>query len=134
MNLILIRILPVVGLFKSNLCITSFTLCTEWNESLNWLLISSLIAFAWNAEVTLCNYLCSSFSFFYFSASIIQNIGEVGAKNYFTDHRTANAIRGFMDSVPVLKIHDFYEDTQRFEQLSIPTHTQARQGENSVLM
>ena len=37
-----------------------------------------------------------------FSESLIRNIGELGAKNYFTDHRTANTMSGFGDSVPVL--------------------------------
>ena len=46
--------------------------------------------------------------FFFFSASLIQNIGESEAKNYFTDHRTANTVNGFRDSVPVVKIHSFY--------------------------
>ena len=58
----------------------------------------------------------------------MRNIGGFGAKNYFTDHRTANAIRSLMDSVPVLKIHGCYKDTQKFEQFSILT--QAIQGEN----
>ena len=30
------------------------------------------------------------------SASLIRNIGEFGAKNYFTDHRTANGIQLFV--------------------------------------
>ena len=65
-------------------------------------------------RITLCNCLCSSSpsspsprssrDF----ASVIRNIGKFGAKNYFTDHRTANTIYGFRDSVPVLKIHDCY--------------------------
>ena len=42
------------------------------------------------------------------SASLIWNIGEFGAKNYFTDHRAANTLNGFRDSVPVLKIHGCY--------------------------
>ena len=46
--------------------------------------------------------------FFFFSASLIRNIGESEAKNYFTDHRTANTVNGFRDSVPVVKIHSFY--------------------------
>ena len=62
-------------------------------------------------RITLCNCLCSSSSPSRSSrdfASVIRNIGKFGAKNYFTDHRTANAIYGFRDSVPVLKIHDCY--------------------------
>ena len=43
---------------------------------------------------TLCNCLCSSSSCD--SASLIQNIGEFGAKNYFTDHQTANTIQLFV--------------------------------------
>ena len=48
------------------------------------------------------------------------------AKNCFTDHRTANTIHGFRDSVPALEIYDCYEDTHKFEQLSIPTEAIAR--------
>ena len=40
----------------------------------------------------LCNYLCSSSSSSCDSTSVIRNIGEFGAKSYFTDHRTANTI------------------------------------------
>ena len=39
-------------------------------------------------RITLCNCLCSSSCCF--SASFIQNIGEFGATNYFTDHWRAN--------------------------------------------
>ena len=39
-------------------------------------------------RITLCNCLYSSSSCF--SASLIRNIAEFGAKNYFTDPRTAN--------------------------------------------
>ena len=69
-------------------------------------------------RVTICNFLCPFSSCD--SASVIQNIGGFGAKNYFTNHRTDNTIHGFRDSVPVLKIHSCYYDTQKFEQLSIP--------------
>ena len=65
-------------------------------------------------RITLCNCLYSSSSsrpsprssreF----ASVIRNIGKFGAKNYFTDHKTANTIYGLMDSVSVLKIHDCF--------------------------
>ena len=79
--------------------------------------------------IKLCNWLCSSS---HFSASVIWNIGEFGAKNYYTDHWTANIIHGFRDSVPVLKIHAYYYDMLEFEQLSIPT--QVLQGKDSVLM
>ena len=48
------------------------------------------------------------FIIFLFSANLIRNIGEFGAKNYFTDHRTTNAIHGFSDSFQVFKIHGFY--------------------------
>ena len=47
-------------------------------------------------RITLCNCLCSSS---YGSASVIRNIVEFGAENYFTDHRRANTIHGFKDSV-----------------------------------
>ena len=68
-------------------------------------------------RITLCNCLCSSSpsSPSRDFASVIQNIGKFGAKNYFTDHRTANTIYRFRDSVPVLKIHECYKDTQKFE-------------------
>ena len=36
------------------------------------------------------------FFLFFFSASLIRNIGEFGAKNYFTDHQTANTIHLFV--------------------------------------
>ena len=80
--------------------------------------------------ITLCNYLCSSSC--YFSASLIRNIGEFGAKSYFTDHRRGNALHGFLDSFPVYKIYDCYQVTQKSGQLSIPI--QAIQGDYSVLM
>ena len=82
--------------------------------------------------ITLCKFLCYSSS--RFPASIIQNIVEFGAKNYFTDHRAANTIHGFRDSVPVLKIHGCYKNTQKSEQLSILVSIQAIQGNYSVLM
>ena len=42
--------------------------------------------------------MCSSTSSSaYISASLIRNIEEFGAKNYFTDHRTANTIHDFRD-------------------------------------
>ena len=68
--------------------------------------------------ITLCDCLCSS-SCCCFSASLIQNIGEFGAKNYFTDHQTANIIHSFRDSFQALKIHGCYWDSQKFEQRSI---------------
>ena len=43
-----------------------------------------------------------------FSASFIGNIGEFGAKNYFTGHRTVNTIHGFRNSFQVLKIDDCF--------------------------
>ena len=70
-------------------------------------------------HIMLCNYLWSSSCCF--PASVIWNIGEFGAKNYFTGHQTANTIHGFRDSILVLKIHDHYKDTQKFEQHSILT-------------
>ena len=54
---------------------------------------------------TFCNCLCSSSCF---SLSLIQNIGDFGAKNYFTDHQTANAIHSFRDSIPPVKIYGCY--------------------------
>ena len=45
-------------------------------------------------RLTLCNCLCSSYS--RFSASVIQNIREFRANNYFTDHLTTNTIQLFV--------------------------------------
>ena len=44
-------------------------------------------------RITLCNCLCSSSCF---SAGLIWNIGEFGAKNYFTDYWTGNTIQWFV--------------------------------------
>ena len=55
-------------------------------------------------RITLCNCLCSSSSpssSSHFPTSLIQNIEEFGAKNCFTDHRTANTVHGLRDSVPI---------------------------------
>ena len=68
----------------------------------------------------------SSFSLF---SNVIRNIVKFGTKKYFTDHRTANLIYGFRDSVPVLKIHDYYYDTQKFEQHFIPIQAIATRRE-----
>ena len=59
-------------------------------------------------RIMLCNCLCSSSpsSPSRDFASVIRNIGKFGTKNYFTDHRAANTICRFRDSVPVLKIHE----------------------------
>ena len=70
-------------------------------------------------RTTLCNCLCFSSSSC-FSASVIRNIKKFEAKNYFNDHQTPNTIKGFINSFPILKIHDRYWDTQKFEQLFIP--------------
>ena len=43
-------------------------------------------------RITLCNCLCSSSLSSRNFASVIRNIGKFGAKNYFTDHKTANTI------------------------------------------
>ena len=81
----------------------------------------------WVKRITLCNCLCScSSSPSRFSANAIRNIGEFGAKSYFTDHRRANTTDSFTDSVPVLKIYNCYQDTQTFEQLSISTQAITR--------
>ena len=45
-------------------------------------------------RITLCSCLCSSSSCF--PSSLIRNIGKFGAKNYFTDHWTANTIQLFV--------------------------------------
>ena len=47
-------------------------------------------------RTTLCNCLCSSSASSRFSASRIRNIGEFGAKKYFSDQRTANTIQSFV--------------------------------------
>ena len=79
-------------------------------------------------RITLCNCLCSSSSpSSHFSASLLRNIEEFGAKKYFTDHRTTSTIHVFKDLVPVLKILGCYYDTQKFEQLSIPRDTRRLQ-------
>ena len=71
--------------------------------------------------ITLCNCLCSSSpSSSRDFPSVILNIEKFEAKNYFTDHQTGNTIYIFKESVPVLEIHDYYRDTQKFEQHSIP--------------
>ena len=54
---------------------------------------------------TFGNCLCSSSCD---SASLIQNIREFGAKNYFIDHQTANTIHSFRDSVLFLKKQGCY--------------------------
>ena len=46
-------------------------------------------------RITLCNCLCFSSPSSCDFASVIRNIGKFGAKNYFTDHQTANAIYRF---------------------------------------
>ena len=75
-------------------------------------------------RIMLCNCLCSSPSRDF--ASIIRNIWKFRENNYFTDHRTANTIYGFGDSVPVLKIHVCYWNTQKYEHSSIPIQAIAR--------
>ena len=68
-------------------------------------------------RVTLCNCLCSSScscSSSCFSSSVIRNIEEFGARNYFTDLRIANTIHDFRNSIPVLKTYDCDQDTQKF--------------------
>ena len=49
-------------------------------------------------RIAFCNCLCSSpsSSRSRFSASLIRNIGEVGATNFFTDHWTANTVQFFV--------------------------------------
>ena len=97
----------------------------------SFLLLTSFLISTFNVDycvcvkpITLCNCLCSSSSSSScFSASVIRNIEEFGAKNYFTDHQTANTIHDVRDSVPVLKIHDCYWDTQKFAKFQLlPKH------------
>ena len=100
------------------------------NKQVYFLLKSLLLSFycVCVKRITLCNCLCSSSasSPSRFSASAIRNIGEFGAKGYFTDHQRVNTIHYFTDSVPVLKIYNCYQDTQTFEQLSISTQAITR--------
>ena len=56
-------------------------------------------------HISLWNCLCSSPCF---SASLIQNIGELRVKIYFPDPLTTNTINDFRDSFLVLKIHGCY--------------------------
>ena len=65
-------------------------------------------------HITLCNCLCFSSPFSCDFASVVRNIEKFGAKNYFTDQRTANTIHGFRDSVPVLKIHSIRNNLSNF--------------------
>ena len=62
-------------------------------------------AFAWTHNAL--QYLCSSSPSSRFSTSLIRNIGELGAKKYFRDHRTADTTqlfvpikRKFLRSIP----------------------------------
>ena len=100
------------------------------NKQVYFLLKSLLLSFycVCVKRITLCNCLCSSSasSPSRFSASAIRNIGEFGAKGYFTDHQRVNTIHYFTDSVPVLKIYNCYQDAQTFEQLSISTQALTR--------
>ena len=78
------------------------------------------------------NALQLSVFFSFFSSSffcVIRNIEKFGAKNYFTDLRTTNTIYRFRDSVPVLEIHDCYQDMQKFEQHSISIQAIAKRRE-----
>ena len=73
----------------------------------------------------------SFFSFFFFSwfCQPYLEYREIWSKNYFTDQQTANTIYGFRNSVPVLKIHDCYSDTQKSEQHFIPIEAIATRRE-----
>ena len=75
------------------------------------MILKKLFAFEWNAY-------CSSFPSSRDFASVIRNIGKFGAKNYFTDHRTANTIYGFRDSLPVFKMDDCYWDAQKIRAIA----------------
>ena len=70
-------------------------------------LIHDVILLRLRERITLCNYLCSSSPSSRFSTSLIRNIGELGAKKYFRDHRTADTTqlfvpikRKFLGSIP----------------------------------
>ena len=70
-------------------------------------LIHYVILLRLRERITLCNYLCSSSPSSRFSTSLIRNIGELGAKKYFRDHRTADTTqlfvpikRKFLGSIP----------------------------------
>ena len=61
--------------------------------------IISLFYWVCVKRIAHCNCRCSSFRF---SASFIGNIGEFGAKEYFTDHRTANTLKLFVSIKVIL--------------------------------
>ena len=110
----------------------SHIFCVHWMRDVfsNKRIKNSYDAFFWAwflplvKRIMLCNCLCSSPSRDF--ASIIRNIWKFRENNYFTDHRTANTIYGFGDSVPVLKIHVCYWNTQKYEHSSIPIQAIAR--------
>ena len=70
-------------------------------------LIHDVILLRLRERITLCSLLCSSSPSSHFSTSLIRNIGELGAKKYFRDHRTADTTqlfvpikRKFLGSIP----------------------------------
>ena len=48
------------------------------------------------------------FFFLLFFCQYYPEYRGIRSKTYFTDHRTANAIHGFRDSLPELKIQNCY--------------------------
>ena len=94
--------------FPSRHFFTIFNRSTSSASYCCWLLWNWIVCF-YNCVcvkyITLCNYLCSSSpsSPSSPSASVIRNIGKFWAKNYFTDHQTANTIYRFRDSFRSLK-------------------------------
>ena len=94
-------------LFSLSIFVIYYRLKLDSHETVTTFMWNTDMSFSVCAKrITLCNCLCSSSCCF--SASVIRNIGEFGAKNYFTDHQTANTIHCFRHSVPVLKIYDCY--------------------------
>ena len=99
--------------FWNERSIILYFVLSVWEGSCSTILISKIKVHSHYCvcvkRITLCNCLCSSSpSSSRFSASAIWNIGEFGAKSYFTDHQRANTIHCFTDSVPVLKIYNCY--------------------------
>ena len=82
---------------------------------INWWNCDATNSFCvWVKGKRLC--LCSSCE----SASLIRNIGEFGAKNYFTDHRTANTIfRVYFFSEQVAANRDLLEAPDKYSHLFI---------------
>ena len=71
---------------------------------------------------------CFFFIFFSFFCQPYPEYRGIRSKKLFTDHGKANTIHDFRDSFQVLKIHGCYQNSQKFEQLSI----QAIRGNEAI--